>query len=125
MGLDMFILDTNEIQTYFVCRNFNIGVRVNTYFKGEFYSGEVIKKWIDDNGVVGKEPWLLIKTDKKVDEENDALLNGHGLQGPAYGKDSTYFEDEPLPLGSKIYRKIIRIPATPEEISKYNETLPF
>ena len=125
MSLEIFISDTNEIETNFVCRNFNLGDKVNIYFKGEFYSGKVIKKWLDNNGCVGREPWLLIKTDKKVDDENDSLLKGYGLQGPADGKDPTYFSDEPLPLGDEIYRKRIRRPATHEEIAEHNKPLPF
>lgn len=123
--MDLFISETNEIETDFVCRNFNLGDRVNVYFKDKFYNGKVVKKWLDNNGFVGTEPWLLIKTDKKVDNESDALLNGYGLQGPADGKDPTYFSDEPLPRGDELCRKRIRRPATPEEIAEYNKPLPF
>jgi len=74
-SIDIFISETNEIEMEFVCRNFNVGNSVKTYFKKRFYSGEVIKKYFEE-GFFGIEPFLLIKTDEKVDNESDALLNG-------------------------------------------------
>lgn len=122
MSLEIFHSFTNEVETEFVCRNFNLRDRVRIYFDGKFRSGEVVNKTIRDS-FFGRQPYLLVKTDEKIDEERDALLEGYGVRGFASGK--VYFEDEPLPLGDEIYRKSIRRPATPEEIAEYNEPLPF
>lgn len=122
MSLDLFISETNEIETNFVCRNFNLGDRVNIYFKDKFYSGKVVNKRLREN-IFGKQPYLLVKTDEKVDEEDDALLEGYGIRGWAEGK--VYFEDESLPDGDEIYKKSVRRAATPEEIAEHSKPLPF
>jgi hypothetical protein len=119
-----FYLDEEIFRTNFVCRNFNLGDRVIQPFKGNYYHGTVVKKNIDKKRP-WKEPWLLIKTDDKVDEEKDALLNGYGLAGPIYGREPTLFEDEIIPEGDEIYRRIFERPMTKEEIREHNKPLPF
>jgi hypothetical protein len=79
MSLELFISETNEIETDFVCRNFNLGDRVNVYFKEKFYSGKVVNKTFRD-GFFGRQPYLFIKTDEKVDEDKDALFEGYGIR---------------------------------------------
>jgi len=122
--IQLFNEDKGTVTTNFVCRNFNVNDKVNVYFKEKFYKATVIDKWFE-NTFFGKEPYLLMKTDEKVDKERDALLNGHGIKGPTHGKDPIYFIDEPLPYGYEMYEKTIERPATQEEIRENNKSLPF
>ena len=63
-------------------RNFLIGDRVKTYFKGKWFAGEVVEIYFKDNSWnLNKILYILVKTDEKADNELDALLKGFGLEG--------------------------------------------
>lgn len=109
-----FDMTKKVLITNFVCRNFKIRDKVNVFFKGKFYNGEIVKKEIDLT-LPSKAPYITIKTHEKVGNDKD-LLQGYGLRGPIYGRDPTFFEDEPLPEGDEIYKKIFERPITKKEI---------
>lgn len=119
MGLERGIIDTSEgIEKFlFVCRNFNVGNRVNLYYKGKFFTGTIVKK---EKIKPISEPYLYIKTDKKVGKDCE-LYNGYGLKGPAYSRDPLFFIWEKLPEGNEIFRTIVERHLTKKELKRERE----
>ena len=99
-----------KIIEHFASRNFNQGDRVKAYFKGEWFMGTIVKKYKKKEG---GPPYILIRTDKRVDDDSDALLGGFGLEGKV-GGPRTIFEHEPLG-GDEIYKRTYTREMTPEE----------
>ncbi|NCN86413.1 hypothetical protein GW932_01135 [archaeon] len=114
------IPDEGVFESHFVRRNFQKGDSVNVSFNESTWEGVVVERKI-----LYGQPYALVKTNKKVDDGSDALLNGYGLFCPFDGKGFLYFKDEPLPDGDPMYKKLIRWPMTQEEIDEANEPLPF
>ena len=115
-------MDKKMVITNFVCRNFQLGDKVNSYFKGKFYNGEIIKK--ERGNYPTQQPRITIKTYEKLGKDT-YLLDGYGLRGQIYSRDPTFFEDEPLPEGDEIYKKMHQRPMTKNEIEECNKSFPF
>ncbi|MBT4376913.1 hypothetical protein HOD29_06070 [archaeon] len=108
-----------KIVEHYVSRNFNVGDRVKSYFKKEWFAGEVVDKYKKD---FSEAPYILVKTDKRIDDEQDSFLEGFGLEGKVDNL-RTIFEDEP-DFGDEMYDKTYLRDMTEEE--KYeDENLPF
>ena len=92
--------DYPKIIEHFASRNFNNGDRVKAYFKGEWFMGTIVKKYKKKEG---GPPYILIRTDKRVDDDSDALLGGFGLEGRVGGPNNI-FEHEHIG-GDEIYKR--------------------
>ncbi|MBS3066173.1 hypothetical protein J4229_03965 [Candidatus Pacearchaeota archaeon] len=101
-----------KIIEHFASRNFNQGDRVKAYFKGGWVHGTIVKKYKKKEG---KPPYILVRTDKKVDDDSDALLGGFGLEGKVGGPQRTILHSKSTYLkldltvtifNNKIYKPI-------------------
>lgn len=117
-------------------RNFRLGDRVKTFFKGKLVEGTIVEKTIAQSSIRYADiPYVMIKTDKKIDDSPDAYLNGHGLRSPvSQGRDTIYFIHENVPNGDEIYSKRVEFKMSREEIDEMKkdweeieleESLPF
>ncbi len=81
-------------------RNLNVGDRVKVFFKDEWQLGTVVNKYFKKERLA---PYIMIKTDKKVEEDPGAYLNGFGIEAPVRNPFGVIFANEKAP-GKKIYR---------------------
>jgi hypothetical protein len=96
-------------------RNFLIHDRVKAYFKGKWYSGEVIDKHFKEKMDCNKVPYILIKTDEKVDDESDALLNGFGLEGKINNLRTIFEWENEMTFGDNEYHELVEWELSEEE----------
>ena len=107
-------------------RNFLIGDRVKTYFKGKWYSGEVVDKYFkNDERTWNKTPYIMVKTDEKVDDDPGAFLKGFGIEGKINNLRNIFeWENEEI-MGDTRYHEKITWEMNEEEKREYDEPLPF
>jgi|GEM_PF-2881741 len=107
-------------------RNFLIGDRVKTYFKGKWYAGEVVGKYFKkDRGTWNKVPYILVKTDEKVDDDPTAFLKGFGIEDKINNLRNIFeWENEKI-MGDTIYHEEITWEKNKEEKREYDKPLPF
>lgn len=89
-----------KVIEHIACRHFNVGDRVKAFFEGEWVPGTVNRVYRKKQG---KPPYTLIRTDRRVSNDPNALLGGFGLEGRV-DEPCTRFEDEPAG-GAEIYRR--------------------
>jgi len=104
-------------------RNFLIGNRVKAYFNGRWYPGEIVKRYFEE-GQRDKAPYILVKTDEKVDNEPDSLLDGFGLKGKINNLRKIFEWENEETWGDKMYHETITWEMTEEEKREY-DNLPF
>ena len=109
-----------KVIEHFVCRNFEVGDRVQAYFKGEWVHGTVVEKYKKREEDT---PYILIRTDKMVDDEPDALLGGFGLESIAWSPRTIFEHEQPF-RGDEIYSRTFEREMTDEE-KKDEDNLPF
>ncbi len=109
-----------------VQRNFLIGDRVKTYFKGKWYSGEVVDKSFKNDGKTwNKAPYIIIKTDEKVDDDPDAFLRGFGIEGKINNLRNIFEWENEETWGDKMYHEEITWEMNEEERREYDKPLSF
>ncbi|MBN1644557.1 hypothetical protein JW851_00755 [Candidatus Woesearchaeota archaeon] len=106
-------------------RNFRVGDRVKTFFKGKWVEGTIVEKTIPKSEIPCVViPYILIKTDEKIDDAPDAYLNGYGIRGPVSRcRSPTYFIHEKVPNGDEIYSARIEFKMSREEIDEMEKEL--
>ena len=85
-------------------RNFLIGDRVKTYFNKKWYTGEVVDKYFKKD-VYHKAPYILVKTDEKVDDDPDAFLKGFGIEGKINNLRTIFEWENEENWGDKMYHE--------------------
>ncbi len=106
-----------------VGRNFLIGDRVKAYFEKKWYSGVVIDKYFKKDKIE-KVPYILVKTDERVGETPDFLLNGFGLEGRVDNLRTIFeWENEKI-WGDAMYHEEIEWEMSEEEKKEW-DNLPF
>jgi len=109
-------------------RNFNVGKRVKIFFKDDWHLGTVVNKYFKKENTA---PYIMVKTDKKVEEDPEAYLNGFGIEASVSNIFDTIFADEKS-FETKIYWAYYRQKFNPEEEKilkkqdeEYEENCPF
>ena len=106
-------------------RNFLIGDRVKTYFKGKWYTGEVVNKYFKNDGRTwAKAPYVMVNTDEKVEDNPDAFLKGFGLEGKINNLRNIFEWENEETWGDKMYHEEITWEMTGEEKREF-DNLPF
>ncbi|MDP6293314.1 MAG: hypothetical protein QF486_03510 [Candidatus Woesearchaeota archaeon] len=108
-----------KIIVHFEERNFKKGDRVRAHFNGGWFPGIVVKKY--QKRTEGPH-YVLIRTDTRVDDDPDALLDGFGLEGRV-GESKTHFEHESLG-GDERYNRTYKREMTAKEKSAF-DFVPF
>ena len=120
------IIDLTKSEKYYgkiveryASKNFNVGDRVKSYYNKEWFLGTVVDKYKKVDRFT-KAPYILIKTDKKVESDPDAFLGGFGLEGRV-DSPGNIFENE---TDNEISKKTSLREKTQEEKDLY-DNLPF
>jgi len=93
------ISENHRFEDYEAYRNFNIGDRVKVFFKDEWHLGTIVDKYFKKKRIA---PYVMVKTDKKVEEDPEAYLNGFGIEASMAKSFGIIFVNE-KPPGKKIY----------------------
>lgn len=105
-------------------RNFLIDDRVKTYFNKKWYTGKVVDKYFKKE-MHHKTPYILIKTDEKVDDDPEAYLKGFGIEGKINNLRTIFeYENEEI-WGDSIYHEEITWEMNKEEKKEHDKGLPF
>lgn len=105
-------------------RNFQPGDRVKAYFNKRWYPGIVVDKYFKKEKIE-KVPYILIKTDEKVDEGGpNSFLDGFGLEGRVNNLRQIFEWENENTFGDAMYHEMIKWEMSEEEKKEWGN-LPF